>query len=391
MKQAIILAAGQGQRLKPFTVSRPKPMLAIAGRPILEFIIEALSGCGIRDIVLVVGYRRDQIYDYFGAGEKFGVSISYVTQPSQLGSADALLQARDAAEDEFLVLPGDNLIEAATLAGFTAVNPPAVLVKRVDNPGYYGVVEAAGGEVRGIVEKPREASSNLVNTGIYAFRRDVFDSARGILDLPDVINSMTMEGCPVKIVETTGTWLDVVYPWDILSLNEAVLKNTQTRLGGTVETGVSLKGAVVIGEGTVIRSGSCIYGPVVIGSGCDIGPQVCIMPATSIGSNVTISPFTEIKNSVIGDDCVIGPGCIIVDSVIDRGCVFSGRFTALGGESEVTINGEAPSRSVGVLMGEECRVESATATAPGTIIGNYCQIRTGRTVRGKLPDHGLVY
>ena len=103
-------------------------------------------------------------------------------------------------------------------------------------------------------------------------------------------------------VETDGTWLDIVYPWDILNLNDAVLRQTPAEVGGTIEAGASVKGMVSVGKDTVIRSNSYVVGPVVIGRNCDIGPNVCILPATSIGNNVVISPFSEIENSVIGDD-----------------------------------------------------------------------------------------
>ena len=110
MKQAVILAAGEGNRLRPFTASKPKAMLTIAGKPILEHVIEALAGSGVRSIVLVVGYRREQIFDYFGSGEQSGVEITYVKQERRLGTAHALLQAKGVVADEFLVLSGDKLI-----------------------------------------------------------------------------------------------------------------------------------------------------------------------------------------------------------------------------------------------------------------------------------------
>ena len=122
MRQAIILAAGEGQRLRPFTVQRPKSMLTIADKPILQYVIEALAANGIRDIVLVAGYKKEQVFDYFGSGEQFGVQITYVTQDTQVGTAHALSMAEEAARDEFLVLAGDNLISAETLAGFVAVS-----------------------------------------------------------------------------------------------------------------------------------------------------------------------------------------------------------------------------------------------------------------------------
>jgi UDP-N-acetylglucosamine diphosphorylase / glucose-1-phosphate thymidylyltransferase / UDP-N-acetylgalactosamine diphosphorylase / glucosamine-1-phosphate N-acetyltransferase / galactosamine-1-phosphate N-acetyltransferase len=391
MKQAVILAAGEGQRLRPFTLNRPKAMLSIADKPILQYIIEALALNGIRNIILTVGYRKEQVFDYFGSGERCGVNITYVTQVPQLGTAHALLQARDCVDDEFLVLSGDNLIEAPTIAGFVQVKPAALLVKRVDNPVRYGVVSIEGGEVRKIVEKPAEAKSNMINTGIYAFNKDIFKFMEDVLDIPDALNNMVAADQPIAARETDGTWLDVVYPWDILSLNDAVLKNIGASLGGIIEAGVSMRGNVVVGPDSVIRSGSCIYGPVVIGCGCDIGPQVCITPATSIGDNVTISPFSEIRNSVIGDDVAIGPGSIVNDSVIDKGCVLKGRFTALGGLSETRINGESPSINVGVIMGEECQVDANVTAQPGVIIGNYCQVQMMKTLSGRIPDRSLVY
>jgi glucose-1-phosphate thymidylyltransferase len=391
MKQAVILAAGEGQKLRPFTVTRPKGMIFIADKPVLGFIIESLVHAGIRDIVMVVGYRKEQVYDYMGSGERYGVKITYAVQSQQLGTAHALAQVKDIVNDRFLVFPGDNLIEANTIMDFVREEPLAALVKRSDNPSRYGVVSAEGGEVKGIIEKPKEAGSNLVNTGIYAFTKDVFGFIEGVLDIPDVLNNMIARGHAIKAIETEGTWLDIVYPWDIISLNNGVLKNISAKLGGTIEEGVSIKGKVIIGEGTVIRANSSIYGPAVIGSGCEIGPHACIMPSTSIGDNVSVASFTQLKNSVIGDDVTLGPGCYISDSVVDKGCVIKGRFTALGGQSELRITDECPTISVGVIMGEDCKVESSVTVQPGVVVGNHCQIQSMKMLGSHLPDNSLVY
>jgi UDP-N-acetylglucosamine diphosphorylase/glucosamine-1-phosphate N-acetyltransferase len=391
MKQAVILAAGEGQRLRPFTLTRPKAMLTIADKPILQYVIEALVTAGVRDIICVVGYRREQVYDYFGSGEKFGAEIVYVTQEAQLGTAHALAKVKDKVAEEYLVLSGDNLIDAKTIADFVQLKPPAVLVKRVSDPVRYGVVATEGENIKGIEEKPKEAASNLVNTGIYAFTRDIFGAIGDTLDIPDVLNEMITGGLDVRALETEGTWLDIVYPWDVISLNNAILNNMEADLGGTIEPGVNVQGRVAVGKGTVVRSGSCIYGPAVIGAGCDIGPHTCIMPATSIGDNVVIASFTEVKNSVIGNDVSIGTGSIISDSVIDKGCVIQGRFTAVGGRSDVRINGESPSIDVGVIMGEDCKVENSVTAQPGAIVGNYCEVKMLKTLSGRLPDRSLVY
>jgi len=366
-------------------------MLSIAGKPILQYVVESLAQNGIRNIVIVVGYKREQVFDYMGNGEQFGVDIVYIIQEKQLGTAHALMQARDAIEDEFLVLPGDNLIEANTIARFVTMRPNAVLVKKVENVARYGVVTTEGDLVRDIVEKPREAKSDIVNTGIYAFSGEVFDFLDAELGIPDVINSMVARGYQISAEETDGTWLDVVYPWDILSLNGAILRRIPASLGGIIEAGASVKGLVSIGKDTVIRSNSYIVGPAVIGVNCDIGPNVYILPATSIGDNVVISPFSEVKNSVIGDDVNIGSGSIIQDSVIDDGCVIEGRFTACSGEAEVRIDDEYHLVKVGAMLGAGCSLGSGVVAQPGVIIGNHSRVKPLKLVSGRLPDKSSVF
>jgi len=390
MKQAVILAAGEGQRLRPFTATKPKVMLSIAGKPIVQYVVESLAQNGIRNIVLVVGYRREQVFDYMGSGERFGVDITYITQQRQLGTAHALAQAKAVTESEFLVLPGDNLIEADTITQFVAVKPEAMLVKRVDNPARYGVVTIEKGMVKGIVEKPEEAKSNVVNTGIYAFTTEIFSFIEAQLDIPDALNNMLAQGYPISAQEADGTWLDVVYPWDILSLNDAVLRQIRSNLGGTIEMGVSLKGLVSVGKDTVIRSNSYIVGPVVIGNNCDIGPNVCILPATSIGDNVVISSFSNVKHSVIGNDVNIGPGCIIQDSVIDSGCIIKGHFTAYSGEADVKVD-EHRLVNMGAMLGEGCSLGNNVVAQPGVIVGNHCQVQALKLLSGRLPDKSLVF
>ncbi len=390
MKQAVILAAGEGQRLRPFTVTRPKTMLFIAGKPILQYVVESLAHNGIRDIIIVVGYRQEQVFDYMGNGEEFGVNIDYITQEKQLGTAHALMKAKDTVGDEFMVLPGDNLIEAVTIADFTQTSPNSILVKKVENTYRYGMVVTDEEIIRGIIEKPEEASSGIVNTGIYAFTKEIFDYIDNETGIPDVINIMIDKGYTVRALETFDTWLDTVYPWDILSLNSAVLPGIPDKVGGTIEAGASLNGLVSVGNDTVIRSNSYITGPVRIGSNCDIGPNVYISSATSIGNNVVISPFTEIKNSVIGHDVHIGSGSVIQDSVIDDGCVIEGHLTACSNEAEVRVNAGHYYVKVGAMLGTGCTLGSGVVAQPGVILGNYGKVQSMKLISGKLPDRSYV-
>lgn len=391
IKQAVILAAGEGQRLRPFTVTKPKVMIAIAGKPILEYVVEALARNGIRNIIIVVGYKREQVFNYMGAGEKFGVNIVYITQEKQLGTAHALMQVRKAVNDEFLVLPGDNLIDSNTIARFASARPQSILVKKVENTARYGVVTTQGNTVRSIEEQPRESGSDIINTGIYSFDKGIFDFINEELAMPAVLNAMIAQGQTVNAQETDGTWLDVGYPWDILSLNNAIVSRIQPSLGGTIEAGANVKGLVSIGKDTIIRANSYVLGPAVIGENCDIGPNVCILPATSIGNNVVISPFSDIENSVLGDDVNIGPGAIIQDSVIDEGCLIEGRFTACSDEIEARIKDEFHQVKVGAMLGVGCSIKNNVTAQPGAIIGNYSQVQAMKLLSGKLPDRSTVF
>ena len=393
MKQAVILAAGEGQRLRPFTVNKPKVMLSIAGKPILQYVVEAVANNGIRDVVIVVGYRREQIFDYFGTGEQFGADITYIAQDQQLGTAHALAHVKGAVGDEFLVLPGDNLIEADTIARFIHTKPNAVLAKKkMDNTLRYGVIMAEDGIIKRIVEKPKEDSGNvsIVNTGVYSFTTEIFDYLDAHLDIPDVLETMIDANQVINVEETDGTWLDVVYPWDILELNNIILRQMPAQLGGTIEASTFLKGMVSIGADTVVRSNSYIRGPVVIGENCEIGPNISIMPSTCIGDNVVISPFTEINNCVIGDDVSIGASSIVQDSVIDEGCVIKGHFTACSGQADLKINEEYHSVNIGAILGTGCNLGNNVVAQPGTIIGNYSRINSMKLVSGKLADKSLV-
>lgn len=390
MKQAVILTAGEGRRLKPFTVNKPKAMLYIAGKPIIQYVLESLAKNGIRDIIFIVGYHKEQIFDYIGDGKQFGVDVKFISQSKQLGTAHALAQAKGATVEEFLVLPGDKLIAPETVAELIEVRVPAILVKREENPSRYGVVDVQDGKLVGISEKPTRPESNLINTGMYAFSREIFDLLESKLDIPDVLNEMLNQGKVISAIETNRPWLDIVYPWDILNLNAAILQRISSVQNGTIESNVSLIGNVSIGKGTVIHSNTYITGPVAIGDSCEIGPSVCILPATSIANNVVISPFTEIKNSVIYDDVHIASGSAVQDSVIDSGCVIGGHFCACSEETEINVDSENHTVKMGAMLGVGCRLGNCVVAQPGVIVGNYCQIKSFKMISGKLPDKSLV-
>ena len=173
--KALILAAGEGKRMRPLTYERPKVMLPIAGKPIIEHLLEEVKEVGIDDFIFVVGYHDETIRDYFGNGERWDINLEYVTQKTQLGTADALRKTEDLVENQFLMLNGDTIVSAKDIKKVINNGINMVLgVIEVENPEDYGVVETEGGRITEIHEKMRVPISNLVNAGVYALDESIF-------------------------------------------------------------------------------------------------------------------------------------------------------------------------------------------------------------------------
>lgn len=395
--KAVILAAGEGTRLRPFTVSRPKVMIPIANRPIIEYAVEALSQNGISDIVFIVGYKKESIMSYFEEGKKFGVNIRYVTQPKPLGTAHALLQAKKEIESEFLVLPGDNLIDPKEVSKLLdAKEKNSLLIAESEIPSKYGVVFLERGTVTKIVEKPEEKLSNLISTGIHRFTPEVFDvietvGKEGKHDLTAVVEYMIEKGEKISGIRGIGKWVDAVYPWDIIHVNASAITDAAQGTAGNIEEGVVIKGQVFIGEESVVRSGSYITGPVVIGKGCDIGPNVCIFPSTSIGDNVSVQPFTLIRHSVLMNDVQIGSSSTISNSVIGEGVRIGSHFVANNGKAVVKIeSGYHTVNDIGAIIGEDSDIGDQVVARSGVIVGARCKVSSSKSLEGSIPNKGIV-
>jgi len=396
--KAVVLAAGEGTRLKPFTENMPKVMLPVANKPILEYVIDALAKSGVRDIIMVVGYKKERVMQHFGDGKKFGIEIKYAIQEEQVGTCHALLQAEKYIDDEpFLVLPGDNLIDEKLL--FPLINENhdlALIVAKHSQPSKYGVVEIGEGFIKSIVEKPKEAKSNIVSTGIYKLNLEILNFLKecgksGIYSLTNAIQMAIENGYSIKGIEKEGKWMDVVYPWDLIHANAKALQEILQSISGKIEENVVIKGKVYIGEDTIIRSGSYIVGPVIIGKNCEIGPNVCIFPSTSIGDNVTIGPFTQIKNSVLMDNISISSNGTISNSVIGKGCSTGSHFSILEGDSIVKVGEEyVKLENVGAFVGDDARIKSNVTINPGRRIGTACEIESGNIIREDIEDGAKV-
>jgi bifunctional UDP-N-acetylglucosamine pyrophosphorylase/glucosamine-1-phosphate N-acetyltransferase len=378
--QAIILAAGEGSRMRPLTATRPKVMLPVAGRPFLEHIVLRAHSAGIDHMVLVVGYGEKAVRSHFGDGSNLGVRIEYARQDKQLGTGHALMAAESLAADRFLVLNGDVLPAVPSLQEIARAGP-AVSAFPVGDPTRYGVFTQENGCFRSVVEKSSHPPSNLANAGIYFLTKSIFDalraaplSERGEFELTDGLNLLAARE-NIRIVELES-WMEIGRPWDILAANEAMLQDMPTQILGEVEPGATLKGRVCVGEGSIIRSGAYIVGPVLIGNDCDIGPNCYIRPTTCIGNKVRVGNAVEVKNSAIMTGSKIGHLSYLGDSVIGEGCNFgAGTICSNLRHDKCSIKShikgdlvDSGRRKLGVIMGDGVMTGINTTIYPGTVI-----------------------
>ena len=388
--KAVILAAGEGKRLRPFTETMPKVMLPVANRPILEYVVDALKNSGIKEIIIIVGYKKEVIMEHFKDYED--AKIKYVTQDKQLGTAHALLQAKEHIKDPFIVLSGDNIIDQNSISKLIKDKSEySILIKEHPHPSKYGVVFVEKNILREIVEKPKEEVGKFISTGIYKLPCSIFDKAerlasQGVYALSFVIQSIVEQGEKINTV-TADSWMDIVYPWDFLDVNAAMLHDTSASKGGIIERGVTMKGDVSVGKDTTIYSGCYIVGPVVIGEGCEIGPNACIFPSTAIGNNTVVHPFSQIRNSVILDDTYIGSNSFVSHSIIGRGCCLGNNFSSMIGKAVKQIENQFKELdNIGSMIGEHSTINDHVVVEPGVIIGRNCHISPMKRIIENVPS-----
>ncbi len=395
----VLLAAGEGKRMAPLTATRPKVMLPVANRPMIEHLICAVRDVGIDSFVIVVGYREKEIRDYFGSGGKWGVSIRYTVQRTQTGTGDALRAAKGLVKGQFLLMNGDMIVTADDIRRICASPAPAVGVVESENPEQYGVITEKEGIITGIYEKSTNPPGNLINAGIYLFDDDIFGevdrlipSPRGEYELTDAlkpaISSGELHAVPL------ASWCDIGAPWDLLEANELALSDMASDIRGEVEEGVTLKGAVVLGEGSVIRSGTYIEGPCMVGSGCTIGPHVYIRGHTVIGNDCHIGHASELKNSVIFPRTKIPHFTYIGDSVIGSGCNFGAgtKVANLRHDKEpVNVGGISTGRKkFGAVIGDNVLFGINCSINVGTSVGRDVRVGPHTVVSGTIADESVI-
>ena len=379
------MAAGEGRRCRPLTQTRSKVMLPVGNRPFMEHVISALAANGIRDLYIVVGYQKERVMDYFEDGLDFGVKITYLEQNELLGTAHALRKAEAYVDEEFLVVNGDNLIDARAVKELISAKGENVILAALRrHSGDYGVLMVEQERVKAIIEKPGRPCSGILNTGAYKFSPAIFEdlrhtpiSERGSYELTETISQMIADGKEIVPQISKGIWADAIFAWDLLNANNLALGMKDTKIAGEVEEGVRIKGPVEVGEGSIIRSGSYLVGPVSIGEDCDIGPGATILPSTSVGDSARIGSHSEIRNSIIMNDARIGSGTIISDSVIGASCTLGDQLVIETGPCVVEVEEAFQRAEFGAIFADDVTAGSRVLVSPGTVVGTGARIGSG--------------
>ncbi|MFQ6076450.1 MAG: sugar phosphate nucleotidyltransferase, partial [Candidatus Bathyarchaeia archaeon] len=275
--KAVVLAAGEGVRMRPITLTRPKHMIPVAGKPFVEYLLRALKGAGVSEILMVVGYGRDLIESYFGDGSGWGLDLAYVPQEAVRGTAHAIGLAEEyVGKEAFVAVYGDLLISSDVVESALKAHRRRGLVTMtvvpVEEEERYGVVSVKDGYVVDVVEKPQRgaAPSNLANAGVFVFTEDVFKgirrtqrSVREELEITETLRLLVEGGervVPVRV--SPEEWMDIGRPWDLLEANRRILEDLKPEVWGDVEEGARIIGPVGVARGVRIRSGAYIVGPV---------------------------------------------------------------------------------------------------------------------------------
>jgi mannose-1-phosphate guanylyltransferase / phosphomannomutase len=354
--KAVVMAGGEGSRLRPLTSRRPKPLVPIANKPVMHHVVDLLRRHGITEIVATLHYLADEIENYFGDGEELGVSIAYVVEDTPRGTAGAIKQAAPLLGDQrFIVVSADaltdinlrELIDVHERTGGAAT----IALQRVANPLEFGVVVIdEHRRVTRFLEKPSwgEIFSDTINTGIYVLEPEVLDLMEpdNRYDFAhDIFPRMLRDGRPLYGHVTGGYWSDIGNLQQYLQANyDALAGAVRVEIPGT-----ELRPGVWVGANAEISPGAQIHGPACIGRDVTIEDGVVIEELTSIGDSAIVAEKARLHRAIAWEDVYVGEGasltgCTLADHVIvkDRVTIMEGavigRGSTLGSGSTVPAN-----------------------------------------------------
>lgn len=378
--KAVILAAGKGSNLNPFSMTRPIPMVSVAGGYLFDNTLNLLKKSGINDILVVVGHQKEKVISHIGEHVQNGLNIQYTEQRKLGGIGNAVLQVKNkiSTGEYFLLIYGDTVTSANIFTKIqqsfhTFKSPVASICLPPSNEMFGNVFLNAQMKITRIIEKPKGGElGNYVLAGAYILPSSFFqmlEKNKGSME--KAIQEMTREGLRASMWEEE--WIDIVYPWEVLTANQIIMdswEETSIAKSSVLEGNVTIQGTVKIGQDVVIKAGAVLEGPCSIGAGCYIGNNSLIRPYTSLGDRCSVGYGVELKNCVVFNNTRIGRLSFIGDSVL-------GEHVDIGAGT-MTVNRTVDFQPIKVKVGK--KKISAERTKLGAFIGDNVVIGAGNTI-----------
>jgi mannose-1-phosphate guanylyltransferase/phosphomannomutase len=372
--KAVVMAGGEGTRLRPLTSNQPKPMVPVVGKPCMEHIVELLREHGFEDIVVTLAFMPQAIRSYFGDGESLGVRIEYSVEELPLGTAGSVRLASGKLDDTVLVISGDALcdVDLTRLVAFHREHEAAVTIglKAVENPLEFGIVVTdETGRVERFLEKPSwgQVFSDTINTGIYVLEPEVLRHvpADRPYDFSKELFPLLLEmGRPIYGLALDGYWQDIGTLEQFRQANFDAL-DERVRLN---IPGVRLRGNVWVGEGVEIDDLEAVKGPAFIGNYCRIGRDVALGPYAVLSGSVTLREHTHVSRSVIDASTHVGRSSVVEGAIVGRSCDL---------RDHVRVQ-------EGAAVGDEVTIGSQASVLPGVRIYPHKEVESGAHIHESL-------
>tara|TARA_B100000686_G_scaffold342652_1_gene422213 strand:+ start:133 stop:1341 length:1209 start_codon:yes stop_codon:yes gene_type:complete len=386
--KAIILAAGKGGNLAPFSNTRPIPMVNVAGTYLLDNTISLLEKSGVSDIFVVVGHHKEKVIERIGEHTSNGANIHFVEQKKigEIGNAVSQMRSKILPGEYFLLIYGDTVTSANIFSKIqqsfhSFKSPVASICLPPSNEMFGNVFLNAQMKITDIIEKPKgDQLGNYVLAGVYILPYEFFDILEN--------NKKSMEKAIKEMVVKKSLrasmweedWLDIVYPWEILTANRILMDAwDESRIARTadLEGNVTIQGTVRIAEGVVVKAGAVLEGPCSIGRNCYIGNNTLVRSYTSIGDHCSVGYGVELKNcvvfkntrigrlsfigdSVLGEDVDIGAGTMTVNRTVDWKPV-----QVRQGSKKI----QTERSKLGAFVGDNVIIGAGNTIEPGTVVG----------------------
>lgn len=387
----MILAAGKGVRLSPLTDEIPKPMLPLGDTTILGNILRIFKSSGIKKISIIVGHKSVIIEDYIKNCD-YGLDIHFIEQKERLGTGHALMIASQYVNSDFICVYGDLLFKedfiVSLISKFRASDSIATMaLTQSETPEFFGSVLVDEDEVVGIFEKSDNPPSDLINTGIYCFKKEAFSyinrtklSPRGEYELTDSLKMMIDEGNKVRWMPLGGKWLDIGRPWDLIDANMFFLESVKHYISNDSE----------------ISSRSKVDNPVFIDSFSTIDSSLILSPCL-LSKNVKVGENSNISSSVIREGVKIGKNCTVENSVIMEGVKIGDNsvvsFSIIGDNSDIGRNVTFESQSKeGIKFEIKGELVDSNRIHLGAIVGKNVRINDNAIIRPgqKIESNSII-